>query len=137
MRSAAVVLILLTIAVPAFGKTYKTTYPDSCSAMWPAVQAVLNNPDNYDVVSRDDAAMTVTYDVKHSAHVNITGAMLQRKNKVTLVPEGTGCQMQVVSNYSGWEHNDQGDFKTRVEEELAKLKGANPTEPAKAPDVIK
>ena len=133
MRSAVVVLITLSVAVPAFGKTYKTSYPDACSAMWPAVQAVVNNPDNYDVVSRDDAAMTVTYDVKHAAHVNITGAILQRKNKVTLVPEGNGCQMQVVSNYSGWEHNDQSDFKTRVEEALTKLKTGNVTEAAKPP----
>jgi len=33
---------------------------------------------------------------------------MQRTNKVTLLPKGTGCEMQVVANYSGWEHNDQG-----------------------------
>ena len=35
-------------------------------------------------------------------------------------------EMQVGSNYSGWEHNDKGDFKTRVDESLAKLKAAQP-----------
>ncbi|MGC2111326.1 MAG: hypothetical protein WA655_17560 [Candidatus Korobacteraceae bacterium] len=137
MRSLVIALIALSFALPAFGKTYKTSYPDSCGAMWPAVQDVLSNPDNYDVVSSDNAAMTATYDVKHSAHVNISGTLLQRKNHVTLVSQGTGCEMQVVSNYSGWEHNDQGDFKTRVDESLAKLKGANPAEPGKVPDVGK
>jgi hypothetical protein len=39
--------------------------------------------------------------------------------------------MQVGSNYSGWEHNDKGDFKTRVDESLAKLEAAPLAEPAK------
>ena len=70
--------------------------------------------------------MTASYDVKHSAHVNVSGALLQRTNKVTLVSKGTGCEMQVVSNYSGWEHNDKGDFRTRVDEALTKLNAAAP-----------
>jgi hypothetical protein len=39
--------------------------------------------------------------------------------------------MQVVSNYSGFEHDDKGDFRKRVDESLAKLKAAKPAEPAK------
>ena len=120
--------------MPAHGKTYKTTYPVACSQVWSGVKDTLANPDNYNVADVDDALMTAKYDVKHSAHVNISGAALQRQNKVTLVTEGTGCQMQVVSNYSGWEHNDQGDFKKRVEEAMAKSKvaPATSTEPAAA-----
>jgi hypothetical protein len=110
--------------VPSFGKTYKNTYPNSCSDIWPAVKDVLSNPDNYNVTETNDGQMKAVYDVKHSAHVNISGALLQRKNHVTLVPQGAGCQMQIVSNYSGWEHNDQGEFKQRVEESLAKTKVA-------------
>jgi hypothetical protein len=45
--------------------------------------------------------------------------------------------MDVVSNYSGWEHNDQGDFKKRVDESLAKSKAAKPPEPAKPADPSK
>jgi hypothetical protein len=45
--------------------------------------------------------------------------------------------MDVVSNYSGWEHNDQGDFKKRVDEALAKLKAATAPEPAKPADPTK
>jgi hypothetical protein len=39
--------------------------------------------------------------------------------------------MEVVSNWSGWGHEDQGDFKKRVDESLAKPKAAKPSEPAK------
>lgn len=70
------------------------------------------------------------YDVKHAAHVTITGAILQRQNHVTLVPSGAACEMQVVSNFSGWEHSDRGDFKKRVDESLVKLKNAPPAQPA-------
>jgi len=125
LRSLVVALISVLFAIPAFGKTYKSTYPDNCSQVWSAVADTLSNPDNYNVTQKDDATMHAEYDVKHAAHVNVSGALLQRKNHVTLVPKGTGCEMQVVSNYSGWEHNDQGDFKSRVDESLAKLNNAN------------
>jgi hypothetical protein len=45
--------------------------------------------------------------------------------------------MQVKSNYSGFEHSDAGDFKKRVEDSLAKLKAAKPSEPAKPADAPK
>jgi hypothetical protein len=126
-----VALMLLALALPAAGKTYKTTYPMPCDELWPAVKDTLSHADNYKLLESDDAKMTASYDVKHSAHFSIAGAALQRTNHITLVAKGTGCEMQVVSNYSGWEHNDQGDFKTRVEEAYAKLKAAKPPAPAK------
>jgi hypothetical protein len=113
---------LVSLALPAFGKTYKSTYPVPCTQLWDAVKDTLANPDNYNVLDTDDAQMNASYNVKHAAHVNVTGAILQRTNHVTLVSKGTGCEMQVVSNFSGWEHNDQGDFKKRVDESLAKPK---------------
>jgi hypothetical protein len=119
------------LALPAFGKTYKNTYPVPCSGVWGAVKDTLSNAENYNVVESDDAKMTASCNVKHSAHVNASGAILQRTNRVTLVSKGTECEMQVVSNYSGWEHNDRGDFKTRVDESLAKLTAATPAQPAK------
>jgi hypothetical protein len=132
-----VALLSLTFTLPAFGKTYKSTYPDPCSQVWGAVKDTLSNAENYNVVESDDAKMTASYDVKHSAHVTITGAALQRTNHVTLVSKDTGCEMQVVSNYSGFEHNDKGDFKQRVDESLAKLKAAPLAEPAKPADAAK
>jgi glycerol-3-phosphate dehydrogenase len=123
-------LISLALALPAFGKTHKNTYPISCSEVWPAVKDTLSNQENYNVVTSDDAIMTASYNVKHAAHVTVTGAVLQRTNHVTLISKGAAeCEMQVVSNYSGFEHNDSGDFKTRVEESMAKLKAATPAKP--------
>ena len=87
-RLIIVAFMSLTLALPAFGKTYKTTYPDSCAQVWSAVKDTLGNADNYAVEKTDDALMTASYQVKHSAHVNISGALLQRTNKVTLVSEG-------------------------------------------------
>jgi hypothetical protein len=136
MKSNMIVLSLvsLCLVLPAFAKTYKSTYPIPCSEVWPAVKDTLGNPENYAVTESDDAKMHASYEVKHSAHVNISGTMLQRTNHVTLMPQGSACEMQVVSNYSGWEHNDKGDFKTRVDEALAKAKNSQPVEPAKAPE---
>jgi hypothetical protein len=131
MKFLVVVLIAVSLALPASGMTYKTNYPVACSELWGAVKDTLSNPENYAVAENDDTKMTASYNVKHSAHVNVSGALLQRTNKVILVTKGTGCEMQVVSNYSGWEHNDKGDFKTRVDESLAKLKTGLTPEHAK------
>jgi|ERR1039458_3891216 hypothetical protein len=137
MKFAVVVLMSIAVAVPAFGKTYKSTYPVPCSQVWGAVKDTLSNPDNYDVQESDDAQMKASYNVKHAVHANISGAALQRTNHVTLVSKGAGCEMQVVSNYSGWEHDDKGDFKKRVDESLAKPKDAKPAEPARPADTPK
>ena len=126
-----VVALLLSFALPALGRTTKSTYSVPCNDLWPAVKEALSNPDDYTVVSSDDTKWTASYDVKHTVHTNISGALLQRTNKVTLVTQGIGCQMQVVSNYSGWEHNDRNDFVNRVNDVLAKQGAAKTTEAAK------
>ena len=106
MKFLVIAFMSLALALPAFGKTYKSTYPVACSELWGAVKDTLSIPENYTVVESDDTQMTASYNVKHSAHVNVTGALLQRTNKVTLISKRAGCEMHVVSNYSGWEHND-------------------------------
>jgi len=133
-RFVIVALTSLVLALPTFGKTYKSAYPIPCTDLWGAVKDTLSNADNYNVVENDDAKMTASYKVKHSIHITITETVLQRTNKVTLVPKGTGCEMQVVSNYSGIEHNDRDDFKKRVDESLAKLNVPKPSQPAKPAD---
>jgi hypothetical protein len=130
-RSLVVTLLTLILALPAFGKTYKTTYPNTCSDLWPAVKDTLGNKDEYAQVKIFDADMRADYQPKHSVHVDITGTLMQRMNHVTLVPKGTNCEMQVVSNWSGWGHEDQGDFKKRVDATLAKPKDANTAQPTK------
>ncbi|MGA8074427.1 MAG: hypothetical protein WB995_13190 [Candidatus Acidiferrales bacterium] len=140
MRFAVVALMSLAVVLPAFGagdKTYKTTYPVPCSELWGAVKVALANPDNYKDVQSDDDKMTAEYNVKHSIHWSVIGAVNQGKNHVSLAPNGTACEMSVVSMYSGLSHNDQGDFKKRVDEALAKLKAATPSQPAKPADASK
>jgi hypothetical protein len=46
-RLAVVALISLALALPAFGKTYKSTYPVPCIEVWNAVKDTLSNPENY------------------------------------------------------------------------------------------
>jgi hypothetical protein len=125
---------LSAFALPVFSKTHKDTYPNACSEVWTAVKDTLGNAENYSVKMTDEARMTTTYSVKHSAHVTITGALRQRPNTVSLISKGTGCEMSVESNYSGFEHNDAGDFTKRVNESLAKLKESPPAAPAKPAD---
>lgn len=139
-RLVFVALLSLALALPAFGagsKTYKTTYPVPCSELWSAVKVALGNPDNYKDVQSDEDKMTADYNVKHSIHWSVIGAINQGKNHVSLSPIGTTCEMGVVSMYSGLSHNDQGDFKKRVDEALAKLKNAPPSQPAKPEDAAK
>jgi len=134
-RAVLVALLSLALAMPAFGagnKTYKTTYPVPCSELWGAVKVALSNPDNYKDVQSDEEKMSADYNVKHSIHWSVIGAVNQGKNQVSLMPIGTTCEMSVVSMYSGLAHNDQGDFKKRVDESLARLKAA-PAPPAAEP----
>jgi hypothetical protein len=134
LRFAVATFVLSAFALPAFSGTHKDTYPNACSEVWAAVKDTLGNSENYTVKITDEARMTASYAVKHAAHVTITGALRQRPNTVSLSSKGTGCEMKVESNYSGFEHNDAGDFTKRVNESLAKLKGSTPSAPAKPTD---
>jgi len=133
MRCAVAVLLFFMLALPALSKTHKVEYTNACSEVWAAVQDTLGNAENYTIKIADESRMTVSYSVKHSAHVTLTGALRQRPNTVTLKPQGTGCTMELQSNYSGFEHNDAGDFSKRLDEALAKRKEAasKETKPAK------
>jgi hypothetical protein len=127
----AVILTMALLALPAFGagkKTYQTNYPRPCNEVWGAVKTALSNPDNYKDVVSDEDKMSAEYNVKHSIHWSVAGAINQGKNSVSLVPTtaGTTCEMNVASMYSGLSHNDAGDFKKRVDEALTKLKAPQP-----------
>lgn len=128
MKRTQIVVALLSLAVaaPALAKTYKYSYPNACSEMWPSVKATLADAEHYAQVMPDDEKMTAEYQPKHDVHVDVTGVLLQRINHVTLLPSGNGatCEMQIVSNYSGWGHDDKADFKKRVDESMVKLKAA-------------
>jgi hypothetical protein len=76
MKPIVVALMSLTLALPVFGKTYKSTYPVPCGEVWTAVKDILSSEQNYTLVKSDDTRMNASYNVKHSAHVTITGALL-------------------------------------------------------------
>jgi hypothetical protein len=118
--------MLLAFSLPVAGKTYKYTYPTSCGDLWGAVRLVLADEELYAKVESDDAKMTADYAPKHTVHMDVSGVLLQRMNHVTLLPKGKGCEMDLVSNFSGWGHEDQGDFKKRVDDALVKPKEAKP-----------
>ena len=134
LRFAVAALLLSTFALPALAKAHKVTYPNACGEVWAAVKDTLGNAENYTIKMTDESKMTVSYSVKHAAHVTITGALRQRPNTVALSSQGTGCAMEVQSNYSGFEHNDAGDFTKRVNESLARRKETTPAGAAKPPD---
>jgi len=136
-RFMVVAFVLSVLGLPASASGHKYSYPVACSELWGGVKDTLSNPHNYKIVASDDSKMTASYNVKHSAHLSITGAVTQGTNHVALVSAGEGCEMQVESSYSGWEHDDQGDFKKRVDESLNKLKTAKPSESAKPADSAK
>ncbi|HZL68927.1 MAG TPA: hypothetical protein VFC29_16520, partial [Candidatus Limnocylindrales bacterium] len=61
MKFAVIAFMTLILAVPAFSKAHKDSYPQPCSELWTAVKDTLSNPDNnYDVVSKDDAQMAAS-----------------------------------------------------------------------------
>ncbi|HUI84817.1 MAG TPA: hypothetical protein VL240_11360 [Candidatus Binatia bacterium] len=123
MRSAVVALISLIVAVPAFGKTHNDTYSVPCSQLWDAVQETVKNSGYYTPVVLDNAQMTSAF--------NISGAIHSRTISVRLEPKGTNCEMQTQTSFSGVFQNDAGDFKSRVDHALAKLKASQPSEPAR------
>src|SRR5208283_3070608 len=110
-------LALLVVAAPSFAKTHNEMYPVACSVLWPAVKDTLRNSGKYGIIGIDNTEMTASY--------NIGGALGgKRINSLVLNEKGTGCELQVQTAYSGLIHNDEGDFRKRVEDSLAKLKAA-------------
>ena len=120
---AGLILFPAGFSAAAFGETYKTPFAVSCDQVWPAVKATLADQDHYAKVVINDGKMKADFQPKHTVHVDISGTLLQRMNHVTLIPNNGVCEMDMVSNYSGWGHNDEGDFRKRVADNLAKGKG--------------
>lgn len=131
VKSVVVALMSLTLAVPAFSKTHTDLYPVACSELWPAVKDTLRNSGKYGIIGIDNTEMTASY--------NIGGGLGgKRINSLVLNPKGaSSCELQTQTAFSGLAHNDAGDFKKRVEESLAKLKGSKPSAPAKPEEAPK
>jgi hypothetical protein len=126
-------------ASTASGETYKTPFSVACSDIWPAVKTTLADRDHYAKVVINDEKMKADYQPKHTVHVDISGTLLQRMNHVKLIPKDEGCELDVASNWSGWGHDDQADFRKRVSDNLTKRKApeAQPAEAAPAAEPLK
>jgi len=127
MRRFTVVILMLLIAVgPALAKTHKENYTVSCATLWPAVKDALRNSGKYGILGIDNAEMTASF---------VIGGSLggKRINSVVLNGKGDTCELQVQTAYSGLVHNDEGDFKKRVDDSLAKLQAAPPAATPAAP----
>lgn len=130
VKFVVVALMSLILALPAFGKTHKDVFAVPCSELWPALKDTLRNSGKYGIIGIDNTEMTASF--------NIGGALGgKRINSVVLNSQGTGCEMQTQTAFSGLAHNDAGDLKKRVEESLAKLKGAKASAPAKPEEAPK
>ena len=117
-------LLVLTMALPMFGKTHKEVYNVPCSVLWPAVKDVLRNSGKYGIIGIDNSEMTASY--------NIGGSLGgKRINSLVLNTQGDNCELQTQTAFSGITHDDAGDLKKRVDEALAKQKqAASPAPPA-------
>ena len=125
-RFIAVAVLLSLAAVPSFCKTHKEVYQVGCNVLWSAVKDVLRNSGKYGIISISDPEMTASYNIGGT----LTG---KRVNSVVLNEKSEGCEMQVQTAYSGLGNNDEGDFKKRVDESLAKMQkpSQEPAPPAK------
>ncbi len=123
-RFALVVLTSLIVAGPSFAKTHSEMYSVPCATLWPAVKDTLRNSGKYGILGIDNTEMTASF---------VIGGSLggKRINSVVLNAKGDTCEMQVQTAFSGLAHNDEGDFKKRVDESLAK-QGSQPAPPPKA-----
>ncbi|MGA8538843.1 MAG: hypothetical protein WB566_05055 [Terriglobales bacterium] len=127
-RFAVVGLLLLIVAGPALAKTHKENYSVSCSVLWPAVKDTLRNSGKYGILGIDNSEMTASF---------VIGGSLggKRINSVVLNGKGDACEMQVQTAFSGLAHNDEGDFKKRVDAALAQQQQSpQPAPPDKKAD---
>ncbi len=124
-RFIAMAIFFSLTSVPSFAKTHREMYQVSCKVLWNAVRDTLRNSGKYGIIGISDSEMTASY--------NIGGTLAaKRVNSVVLNEKSEGCEMQIQTAYSGIGNNDEGDFKKRVDESLAKLQ-PQPA-PAKKPD---
>ena len=120
-RITIVVLMSVILTGMASAKTHSEKYTVSCATLWPAVKDTLRNSGKYGILGIDNTEMTASF---------VIGGSLggKRINSVVLNSKGDGCELQVQTAFSGLAHNDEGDFKKRVDESLAKLQAQPPAD---------
>jgi hypothetical protein len=118
MKRLVVSILLALTSVPVFASTHKDVLNVPCNELWRAVKDTLRNSGKYGIIAIDNNEMTASYNMGGNLTAKRTNsAVLNSKDN------GANCELQVQTAFSGLVNNDSGDFKKRVEESLAKLKG--------------
>ncbi len=127
MKRFVLVILLLTLAAPAFASTHKDTFNVPCNELWRALKDTLRNSGKYGIIAIDNEEMTASYNMGGNLTAKrVNSAVLNNKEN------GASCELQVQTAFSGLVNNDAGDLKKRVEASLSKLKNEplpNPTAP--------
>jgi hypothetical protein len=127
MKRILLLLLMLSLAGPAFASTHRDTFSVSCNELWRAVKDTLRNSGKYGIIAIDNTEMTASYNMGGNLMAKRTNsAVLNSKDN------GASCELQIQTAYSGLGNNDAGDMKKRVEESIAKLKNVPLESPAAA-----
>ena len=118
-RLLFVAMLLVTVALPVSAKNRAEKYPYPCAKVWPAVKDTLRNSGKYGILSINNEEMVASYKISGNFMVH------PRTNSVVLNTKGDQCEMQVQTVSTGLPTNDEGDFKKRVDESMAKLANAD------------
>ncbi len=129
MKRIVLVILLLTLAAPAFASTHRDLFNVPCNELWRALKDTLRNSGKYGIIAIDNAEMTASYNMGGNLMAKrVNSAVLNNKDN------GASCELQVQTAYSGAFNNDAGDLKKRVNESLVKLKGEPLPNPTNSPE---
>lgn len=125
MKRFVLLVLLLTLAAPAFASTHRDNFNVSCNELWRALKDTLRNSGKYGIIAIDNTEMTASYNMGGNLMAKRTNsAVLNSKDN------GASCELQIQTAYSGLVNDDAGDLKKRVSESLVKLKGQPLQDPA-------
>jgi hypothetical protein len=108
LLSLAVMLLIATIAF-AGPKPATKEFSLSCAQVWWGAKAAVQN--NYDVLSLNDQTRSGSF---------TTGSFWTGVRVLTFALSGTAdaCTVAVTGRFSGFLHNDKGDFFRRIQDAL-------------------
>jgi hypothetical protein len=124
IKTLAVGLLLLSVAVPAFAKP-RDIYPVSCDDLWAAVKDTLGNRSNYGVSSINDLDLRASFVV--------VGNLTVYTDRVALSATDGGCKMTTDIKEVGAENSDWQQFHNRVGKSLKKLQASKTAKTAATP----
>ena len=117
MKRIVLTVLLLSFSLPALASTHRDDFKVPCNELWRALKDTLRNCGKYGIIAIDNTEMTASYNMGGNLAAKRTNsAVLNSKNN------GTACELQIQTAYSGALNNDAGDLMKRVEESLSKLK---------------